>query len=158
MTDTIVIYFSGADAAHSTVKKAAEALASYAGADTYEIVCENPYSTDTKVLVTQALKDKENNARPALVQPLPDMAGYRNILLGFPNWCGTAPMPVFSFMDSGLLNGKSVSCFVVNDGAGLQDSRKDLETAYPQVTFEDFEAVNSSDASSQLLEWIQEKM
>lgn len=157
MKDTVVIYFPGADAENSSVAKAAKALGSFADADLAMIETVQPYSKDRKVLVAQAFKEKENKFRPA-IKALPDLSGYRNVILGFPNWCGTAPMPVFTFLDTKALTGKSVHCFVVNDGAGLQDTATDLAAAYPDMEFDEFMSVDGSDASQEVLDWMREKL
>ena len=158
MKDTLVVYFAGSD--KSVVKKAATAAASLLGADTFEIVCENPYSTDRKVLVAQALKDKENDARPAIKGELPELDAYSNVVLLFPNWCGTAPMPVFTFLDAeaDALAGKEIHVFAVNDGGGLQDIETDLHDHYPQAIFEQIEAVHADNADETIVEILKEEM
>ena len=126
MNDTLVVYFSGNDPKKSATADAARNLASVTGADLYEIRPQNPYSKDFNTVVQEAQRDKDMDSRPALAGPSIDVKPYRTIILGFPNWCGTAPMPVFSFLDEhmkdGSLIGKRIIPFVINDGSGMQHS------------------------------------
>lgn len=165
MNDTLVVYFSGKDAKTSATADAARNLASVTGADLHEIKLQNPYSTDFATLVKEAQRDKDADARPALAGPAIDLTPYRTVILGFPNWCGTAPMPVFSFMDEhmkdGSLIGKRIIPFIINDGAGMQNSVDDLRTHYPELDIEDGEAFEHNkldNASLKAIDWIEELM
>lgn len=165
MKDTLVVYFSGNDAAKSKTADAARNLASVTGADLYEITLQNPYSKDFATVVKEAQRDKDANARPALAGPSIDVKPYRTLILGFPNWCGTAPMPVFSFLDEhmkdGSLAGTRIIPFVINDGSGMQDSVADLRIHYPELDIEEGEAFENNkldNASLKAIDWIQELM
>lgn len=165
MKDTLVVYFSGTDPKTSATADAARNLASITGADLYEIRLERPYSSDFDTLLKEANRDKETHARPALAGPAIDVAPYSTVILGFPNWCGTAPMPVFSFMDEqekkGSLAGKRIIPFVINDGSGMQDAVEDLQTMYPDAVIEEgraFEHNKLDNASLNAIDWIQELM
>lgn len=94
MKDTLVMYFGGNHPANSTTKRAATSIADLTGADLFEIEPKYPYSTNDDVCVQEALRDLGANARPELARPVPNIEQYSTIILGFPNWCGTAPMPV----------------------------------------------------------------
>lgn len=165
MKDVLVVYFSGTDAEKSATAEVARNLASIAGADLHEIRLERPYATDYPTLIRQAQNDKDTHARPALAGPDIVLEPYSTILLGFPNWCGTAPMPVFSFLDTheknGTLAAKRIVPFVLNDGAGMQNAVSDLQTMYPDAIIEEgraFENNKSKDASELAIEWIKEIM
>ena len=165
MNDTLVVFFSGNDPKNSATADAARNLASVTGADLYEIRPQNPYSKDFNIVVQEAQRDKDMDARPALAGPSIDVKPYRTIILGFPNWCGTAPMPVFSFLDEhmkdGSLIGKRIIPFVINDGSGMQHSVDDLKTHYPELDIEEGEAFEHNkldNASLKAIDWIQELM
>lgn len=161
MKDSIVVYFAGSNP-NSTVKKIADNIASLTGSDIFEIKCENPYSTDFNESVQQALNDLKENKRPVLLGQLPDLDDYTAIILGFPNWCGTAPMPVFSFFDyyhgEDKLVHKEIIPFVVSDGSGFQKSLIDLQNEYPEIVINDkaeFEAGDIDDSALLAIDWIE---
>ena len=81
---TLVAYFS----CSGVTKKAAEAVASVADADLYEIKPEIPYTsadldwTDPKSRSSIEMKDP--SSRPAIAEKAAGMDGYETIFVGFP--------------------------------------------------------------------------
>ena len=54
------------------------------------------------------------------------MAKYDTVFVCFPNWCGTAPMCVFTFLEQYDLTGKKIAPLCTNEGSGLANSEEDL--------------------------------
>lgn len=46
------------------------------------------------------MDEKRQNARPELTEVVDNMDAYDVIYLGYPNWWGTFPMAVFTFLES----------------------------------------------------------
>lgn len=105
---------------------AAEIIQQLSHGDLYEICTEEEYPFDYRKCVDQAKKELAENARPKLKGTLPDFSEYDVIFIGYPNWCSTAPMPVFSFLESGDLSGKMIMPFCTNEGSGMGRSETDL--------------------------------
>ncbi len=59
------------------------------------------------------------------------MTDYDVILLGYPTWWATMPMPVLSFVESHDLQGKIILPFSSHGGTVLGDSVSDLAKAAP---------------------------
>lgn len=149
MSKILVAYFSYS----GNAKKAAEKVADIAGADLFEIQPETPYSPDYQTCVDTARKELQENARPALVGKVDDMNQYDCIVLGFPNWCRTCPMPVFSFLEDYDLTGKKIYAFVTNGGGGCGNSTEDIKkSAAGAAVTEAIDGNNLSDA--QIKEWL----
>lgn len=78
--------------------------------------------------------------RPKLKTEVSNMDQYDVILLGFPNWWATAPMPVFSFVESYNLNKKMIYPFVSHGsgiyGESISDLSKTLSGTYIGEGFE----------------------
>ena len=53
------------------------------------------YYTETTEI---AQKEMRENSRPAIRGEIEDINRYKNIFLGYPNWWGTMPMVVFTFL------------------------------------------------------------
>ena len=53
------------------------------------------------------------------------------IFIGYPNWWGTMPMPVFTFFEEYNLSGKVIIPFCTHEGSGLSRSVKDIEKLNP---------------------------
>lgn len=149
MSKTLVAYFSYS----GNTKTAAGKVAELAGADLFEIKPENPYSTDYQACVDEARKELQENARPKLADKLSDISGYDRIILGFPNWCKTCPMPVLSFLEEYDLKGKRIDAFVTNGGGGVGVSTEDIKKSAAGADVSD--AVNGNDLSDQRIkEWL----
>lgn len=125
--------------------------------DLFEIVPAIPYSGDYKECVNQAKAEKESNARPALKKKVENMADYEVIFVGYPNWWGTCPMPVLSFLESYDLKGKIVIPFCTHEGAGLLYSQADVEASAKGASVREGVAFNGTylaAAESTLKEWL----
>lgn len=67
-----------------------------------------------------------DNARPGLTDHLDSLASYDVIFVGYPNWWGTMPMPVFTFLEEYDFVGKTIIPFCTHEGSGLGKSEKDI--------------------------------
>lgn len=149
MSKTLVAYFSYS----GNTKGVAERVADILGADIFEIQPEVPYSSDYQECVDAARKELAESARPAIIGKVDDMSQYDTIILGFPNWCRTCPMPVFSFLEAYDLSGKKIYSFVMNGGGGCGNSTQDIKTSAVGATVAD--AVDGNNLSdSQIKEWV----
>lgn len=95
--------------------------------DLFEIKQVKPYSDDYNICINEAKDDKERNARPELVNYLDSLEGYDTIYLGYPNYWGTCPMAVFTFLDKYNFKGKTIKPFCTHEGSGLGNSMNDLK-------------------------------
>lgn len=149
MSKTLVAYFTYS----GNAKKVAEKVADIAGADLFEIKRETPYSADYQACVDEARKELQENARPELAGKVEDMSQYDTLILGFPNWCKTCPMPVLSFLEAYDLSGKNIYAFVTNGGGGCGNSTDDIKKSAAGANVTD--AVNGNNLSdSQIREWL----
>ncbi len=149
MSKTLVAYFTYS----GNAKKVAEKVAEIAGADLFEIKRETPYSADYQTCVDEARKELKENARPELTGKVENMSQYDTLILGFPNWCSTCPMPVLSFLEAYDLSGKNMYAFVTNGGGGCGNSTDDIKKSAAGAIVT--EAVNGNELSdSQIREWL----
>ncbi len=106
------------------------------GGDLFSVKVEEPYSADYGECLDRAADEKAEDARPVLVETVPDMADYDTVFLGFPNWWYSAPMPVFSFLEENDLDGKKVVLFCSHGTGGLASSVKDISAVLPDSEIE----------------------
>ena len=131
MSKTLVAYFSTG----GNTRRAAKALATAAGADLYEIKPVQPYShadlnwMDKKSRSTIEMNDP--SSRPEIVEPLPDVREYDNILLGFPVWWYTCPAIIRTFLEGLDLHGKKLVPFATSGGSDLGDTAEHLKQYAP---------------------------
>ena len=67
--------------------------------DVFHIDTVNSYPEDYTETTNVARKEQDNDARPELSNHVEDMDSYEVIILGYPNWYGTMPMPLFTFLE-----------------------------------------------------------
>jgi flavodoxin len=114
------------------------------GADMFQIVTVNSYPADYDETTDVALKEQHANARPKLSTHVPRMADYDTIFLGYPDWWGTLPMPVFSFLEEYDFSGKTIIPFCTHEGSGLGNSRSDIRRLCPKAKLLEGLAVRGS--------------
>lgn len=125
----LVTYFS-----HSgNTRNMAEQIASASGADIFEITPVKAYPSAYGDCVDQAKKEQQENARPALSGKAENMADYDIVFVGYPNWWGTMPMPVFTFLESYDFAGKTVIPFCTHEGSRMGRSEGDIKKLLPSA-------------------------
>ncbi len=141
-------------------KIAAEMLQKLTGADVIEIVPEKAYSSNYKECVAEAVRDWKSNARPSITG-CPDTIGeYDTIYLGYPNYCGTMPMCVFTFLEKYDFSGKIIRPFCTNEGSGLGRSLEDIKKICPKADVREGLSIKGSTVKSSeaaIKEWLQDK-
>ncbi|MDO4414429.1 MAG: flavodoxin, partial [Erysipelotrichaceae bacterium] len=71
---------------------------------------------------------------------------YDTIFVGYPNWWGTAPMAVFTFLDAFDFKGKKIVPFCTNEGSGMGTSERDIQKECPEAIVADGLSIRGSDA------------
>lgn len=149
MAKTLMAYFSYS----GNAKKAAEQVAALTNADLFEIKTVNAYSSDYQACIDEARKELGENARPALTDKVVDMSQYDRLIIGFPNWCSTCPMPVLSFLEDYDLTGKTIYSFVTNGGGGCGNSTRDITESCKGATVT--ESINGNNLTDeQIKDWL----
>ena len=110
---------------------AAEYIRDAVGADLFEIETVKPYPESYQACCKEAAAEARTHARPELKTYLPDIASYDTLFVCYPNWCGTAPMSVFTFLEHYNLTGKRIIPLCTNEGSGLANSEADIAASCP---------------------------
>lgn len=115
---TLIVYFSWG----GNTRQIAKEIQSQSGADIFEITLKNPYSTDYNTVLDQAQHDQSIQARPEINGRVDNIADYDTILLGYPNWWASIPMPIATFLESYDLSGKTIIPFCSHGGGRFGQS------------------------------------
>lgn len=138
-------------------EKAAEQIAALTGADLFKIEQKTPYSEDYKTCIRQAVADQKSQARPELAA-LPDsLAGYDEVYLGYPNYCGDLPMAVYTFLEAFDWTGKTIRPFCTHEGSGLAGTEQKLARAVPGAEVAPGLAIlgrQVEEAGAEIREWV----
>lgn len=108
---------------------AAEFIQKALNADIFEIDTVKPYAANYRECCMEAVQEAKANARPEIRGFVEDISGYDTIFVCYPCWCGTAPMCVFTFLEHYDWTGKKIVPLCTNEGSGMANSEKDLQTA-----------------------------
>ncbi len=96
-------------------------------ADSFKIEMKHPYSPAYMTCIEEAKKDLKANARPELVAYPESIDAYDTVILGYPNYWGTMPMAVVTFLEKYNFSGKTILPLCTNEGSGLGSSERDIK-------------------------------
>ena len=105
----------------------AEYIQEFDGADLFKVEPAVEYPADYMQCIDVAKKEQQSDARPEIKETLDSIDDYDTIYIGFPNWWGTLPMPMFTQLEQLDFSGKVVKAFVTHEGSGFGSSEKDLK-------------------------------
>ncbi len=128
----LVAYFSRADENTGGVgyiekgntRILAEMAADITKGDLFEIKTVKPYPKEYRPATEVAKQEKENNERPEINGPLPDMSQYDVIFLGYPIWWSDLPMGVYTFLEKENFAGKTIIPFCTHEGSGIGNTER----------------------------------
>lgn len=150
-SDTLVVYFS----CTGTTKGLAEAVAEELNADLYEIVPEEPYTSDDldyndkQSRSTREMKD--SSSRPAISGRIENVEQYKRIILSYPIWWGEAPRVLSTFVESYDFSGKTVIPFCTSGSSGIGSSADKLETLAGSGTWRKGERFDKSESGKDII-------
>lgn len=148
----LVTYFSYTGNTEQGAQLMAEAL----GADLFTIEMEQPYRGN---IYDVSQRDLNQDARPALATHVADMAQYDVVLVGYPTWWGTMPMPMFTFLSEYDFSGKTLLPFSSHGstrfGDSISDFSKQVPGAYVGQAFEYYYS-GGSELEAEIAAWLKE--
>jgi flavodoxin len=167
MSKKLVVFYSRADENYfsGTIKNlkvgntevVAGVIGELTGADLFKIEQLQPYSKDYNECIAQAQADQNRSARPELKAYPESLDEYDVIYLGYPNYWGTMPMAVFTFLEHFNLDNKIIKPFCTHEGSGLGSSQSDIKKLCPNSTVEKGLAIHGSNvqtSKSAIEKWI----
>lgn len=125
----------------------AQMIAEAAAGELFEIKAESAYPYSYAECTAAAKAELEADSRPKLAHDT-DVSAYDTVCLGYPNWWGTMPMPVKTFLCAHDFSGKTVLPFCTHEGSGMGDSEADLKKLVPGADVRRGLAVRGSSASA----------
>ncbi|MBR1383533.1 MAG: NAD(P)H-dependent oxidoreductase [Ruminococcus sp.] len=153
MSKVLVAFFS----ASGVTAKLAERLAKAVGADLFEIVPEQRYTSadlnwqNKNSRSTVEMNDR--NARPAISSKVGDMGQYNVVFVGFPVWWYREPSIIDTFMEQYDLSGKTVIPFATSGMSGIGDSGKNMQAIAPGAKVDAGKRFDSSAKEDELKKW-----
>ena len=103
------------------------------GAEIFEITPEKSYSEDYNTVLREAQRDQHRQARPKLKNHVKNFADYDVIMLGYPNWWASIPMPIASFLEEYDFSGKTIMPFCSHGGGRFGQSLTAIAKLAPKA-------------------------
>ena len=113
---------------------AANMIHKLTGGDLFKINTVKTYPADYTKTTEVAQQELRQNARPELTGRIDNMADYKIIVLGYPNWWGTMPMAVYTFLEAYDFSGKTIIPFCTHEGSGMGHSETDIKKLCANAT------------------------
>ena len=160
MGKSLVVYFSLAGDQYNVgiIKEGntsiiAKFIAEETGSELFELETVKPYPTDSYNNLIKIAKDE--------LKADIDITAYDTIYLGYPNWWGDMPMPVYTFLEAHDWKGKTIIPFCTHEGSGLAGTESRIRSTCKGATVEKGLAVqgkvaqnNKSAAKKAVQDWL----
>lgn len=141
MAEILIAYFSRAGENYfggelrrietGNTEIAARMIAEITSGKLFKIEPAAPYSEQYMTCIGEAKRDLKADARPALKAVPAHIQQYDMVYLCYPNYWGTMPMAVFTFLGQFDFTGKTIHPLCTNEGSGLGRSEADIRRLCP---------------------------
>jgi flavodoxin len=99
--------------------------------DLHRIEAVDPYPSSYDATVARNVHEQDDDARPAIANPLASIDQYDTVLLGSPIWNVRTPMIMSTFVEMHDFTGKIVHPFVTHAVSGLGRAERDYASTCP---------------------------
>lgn len=140
----LIAYFSWS----GNSKNAAQMIQEKTGADIFELELVNPYSSNYNTVLDQAQRDLNSNARPKIRNKVENMEQYDVVMIGYPNWWATIPMPIATFLEEYDFSQKTILPFCSHGGGEFGQSITDIAKLAPKSKIGEGLSIHYSGGSS----------
>ena len=150
----LIAYFS----ATNNTEGIANHLNDILDADLYEIVPEQPYTSDdlnyNDSSSRSSLEMDDPDARPTISGGVDDMEQYDVIFLGYPIWWGEAPRIINTFLESYDLSGKTIAPFCTSASSPLGSSATKLQDLTGSAAWLEGQRFSGGASVSDVQSWV----
>ena len=150
----LIAYFS----ATNNTEGIANHLNDILDADLYEIVPEQPYTSDdlnyNNSSSRSSLEMNDPDARPTISGGVDNMEQYDVIFLGYPIWWGEAPRIVNTFLESYDFSGKTIEPFCTSASSPMGSSATMLQELTENVTWLEGQRFSGGASASDVQSWV----
>ncbi len=127
------------------------------GGELFRIETVEKYPSDYDETTDVAAAEQDADARPELASHVENMDSYDTVILIYPNWWGTLPQPLFTFLEEYDFSRKTILPLCTHGGSRMGRSEQDIAALCPGANLiEGLAASGSSvyEAGADVAEWI----
>ena len=153
---TLVVYYS----ASGNTERVAKDIAEAAGADLFEIVPAELYTSDDlnwtnpDSRVSREHDDESLRDVPLTTTEVPDWDSYDTVFIGYPIWWGIAAWPVDTFVKNNDFTGKTVIPFATSSSSGMGQSGSLLADMAGTGEWQEGQRFSSGVSSDDVQSWV----
>ena len=153
---TLVVYFS----ATGTTQGVAQTIADTVGADLFEVVPSDPYTSDDLNWTnndSRVSREHNDEGLRAVALESTDVDGwddYDTVFIGYPIWWGIAAWPMSSFVSANDFSGKTIIPFCTSTSSGIGQSGELLAELADAGTWLDGQRFSRGSSESDIASWI----
>lgn len=153
---TLVVYYS----ASGNTERVAKDIAEAAGADLFEIVPTEVYTSDDldwtnpDSRVSREHDDESLRDVPLTTTEVPDWDSYDTVFIGYPIWWGIAAWPVDTFVKNNDFTGKTVIPFATSSSSGMGQSGSLLADMAGTGDWQEGQRFSSGVSSDDVQSWV----
>lgn len=153
---TLVVYYS----ASGNTERVAKDIAEAAGADLFEIVPTEVYTsedlnwTNSDSRVSREHDDESLRDVPLTTTEVPDWDSYDTVFIGYPIWWGIAAWPVDTFVKNNDFTGKTVIPFATSSSSGMGQSGSLLADMAGTGEWQEGQRFSSGVSSDEVQSWV----
>ena len=118
------------------------------GGELFLIQTVNSYPSDYRETTDVAADEQDDDTRPELASHVENMDQYDIVVLVYPNWWGTLPQPLVTFLEEYDFSGKTVLPLCTHEGSRMGRTEQAIASLCPDATLFDGLAVRGGSAAS----------
>ena len=107
------------------------------GGELFRIETKEKYPLEHETLVNQAKEEQNEEVRPELATHIENVEQYDMIFLGYPNWWGDMPQPLYTFLEEYDFSGKTIIPFNSHGGSGFSNTIEEKKKLQSNATVRD---------------------
>ena len=107
------------------------------GGELFRIETKEKYPLEHETLVNQAKEEQNEEVRPELATHIENVEQYDIIFLGYPNWWGDMPQPLYTFLEEYDFSGKTIIPFNSHGGSEFSNTIEEIKKLQPNATVKD---------------------
>lgn len=107
------------------------------GGELFRIETKEKYPLEHETLVNQAKEEQNEEVRPELATHIENVEQYDIFFLGYPNWWGDMPQPLYTFLEEYDFSGKTIIPFNSHGGSGFSNTIEEIKKLQPNATVKD---------------------
>lgn len=140
------------DLAKGNTERVAEFIQQAAGGNLYHIETVKNYPEDYTRCTEEAKVELRAKARPVLKESPDSLDAWDTVFLGYPNWWGTMPMAVYTFLEKYDFTGKTIIPFCTHEGSGMGRSEGEIRKFCPEARVLGGIAIHGAEAAESAAE------